>query len=604
MLTSKTWLLLAATFALAAPSHAQLDNRWVNYFEDPTALAAGPGSVSETTTEVDFAWGDLDHDGDEDVIAVRKEHFTSTGRRTNILLMNENGVLVDRSATLASASDVPGDTGFMTPTNDRDVVLADFDGDGWLDVITATTLGDGLSKALGPPRIHMNLGNDGSGNWLGLRYEESRIPQLLHYGTGNPENPRFCSVAAGDVTGNGLPDLYFGDYDSSGAGGTGQPANKDMNDRLLINDGNGFFTDQSQVRMTSTMLNSAFGNSVVIADFNGDGVQDILKDTSLNAPLFVAISYNDPTNPGMFNIFDDFHNFAPYHTSEGDLNNDGRIDLVISDDGFDRFRTNTGTDAFGRATWSSAQQFEFAAGGDDGFASNNLVADLDGDGWNDVLICDVDVDIGGYARRMHIYHNLTTTPGQVTLQLREEKQQVGSNGWHGVPGMNASDLKGTHDVAVLDIDMDGDQDMLIARQAGTFVWKNDEFTPASCGFSKYSVGASPANILDLRGTGQASLGTWARFTTNGVVAPGAFHLISLAKATIPFMGGMLLVDTTQKVLPITFLAAPGGLSTWNLPIPPSSAYAGLQVFVQTAATDLAQSGGMAFSNGLELLICP
>ncbi|MFT6040026.1 MAG: hypothetical protein ACI9C2_000181 [Gammaproteobacteria bacterium] len=595
---------LAAACVFAAPSSAQLNQQWVSFTKDNSRLAGGSGSVSNSNTEVDLCWGDLDNDGDVDVIAVRKEHFTSTGRRTNQLLMNENGVLVNRASTLANASDVPGDNGFLTPTNDRDAVLADFDGDGWLDVITATTLSDGLSKEIGHPRVYMNLGNDVSGNWLGIKYEASRIPQMVHYGTGNPENPRFCSVAAGDVTGNGLPDLYFGDYDSSGAGGSGQPSNKDMNDRLLINDGNGFFTDESQLRMTTQMLKSAFGNSVIIADFNGDGANDVLKDTSLNAPLFVAISYNNPSNEGFFNIFDDFHNFAPYHTSEGDLNNDGKLDVIITDDGADRFRTNTGNDAFGRVNWSSAQTFSFASGSDDGFGSNNLIVDLDGDGWNDALIADVDVDIGGYGRRLHIYHNRTTSVGDMTPTLREEKQQSGSGGWHGVVGMSRSDLGGTHDVAVFDIDKDGDMDMFISQLQGTFVWTNDEFDPIPCGYTSYGTGAAAANNLVMTGNGNPSLGNTASLTTTGILGSVGFNILSLNQANASLLGGIILVSPGTQIIPMAFLPVVGGSTTWTLPIPNDAALIGFSAYAQSASTDPSQPQGFALSNGVEIVVCP
>ena len=68
-----------------------------------------------------------------------------------------------------------------------------------------------------------------------------------------PLVPRFCSLAVGDVTGDGHPDLYFGDYDS------GSTQIFDFNNRLLINDGNAFFSDQSTQRMSDEMLLSAFG---------------------------------------------------------------------------------------------------------------------------------------------------------------------------------------------------------------------------------------------------------------------------------------------------------------------------------------------------------
>ena len=590
-----------ATLLLAAPAAtAQFNDQWVSYSNQTSGhLPGGDFSVSDINNEVDFAWGDLDKDGDDDLIAVRKQPFTSTGKRTNLLLMNEGGSLVDRTTLYASASDVPGDTGFNTATNDRDVVFEDFDGDGWLDVVTATTLSDGDPKHIGHPRIYMNLGNDGAGNWLGLRHEDARFPQLFHYASGNPQNPRFCSVDAGDVTGDGLPDLYFGDYDS----GSGSSSSNDLNDRLLINDGNGYYTDQSQLRMTSEMLQSAFGNSNAIHDFNLDGVADIMKDTSLGSPTRVSVSYNDPSNEGFLNIFQVVTNGAPYHTSLGDLNNDGRMDLIVSDDGADRFLTNTGNDPFGRVVWSSPQTYDFISGGDDGFASNNLAADLDGDGWLDALFCDVDVDIGGYDRRLHIYHNRTTVAGQMNLTMREERQQSSDAGWVGVQGLKTSDMRGTHDVAVFDLDLDGDNDLIIGRKDGTQVWINGSAT-TPCGNTKYGIGSSAANYMDLTGSGSGSVGTTATLTTTGAPGASVFQVLSVSKASLPLFGGVVLIDFTNQLLPMGIGASPGGTNVWNVPIPNNPALAGFEVNFQTAAVDAGQPGGFAMSNGLELIVCP
>ncbi|MFT5284569.1 MAG: hypothetical protein ACI8TQ_000726 [Planctomycetota bacterium] len=444
-------------------------------FNPPQINGSGNGGE-----ETDFAWGDLDKNGWDDLVVVRKQPFTSTGRRTNILLMNDLGTLT--GSNLATASDVPGDNGFATATNDRDVRMVDVDQDGWLDVVTATTLSDGLAKALSHPRVYMNLGEDGSGDWLGLRYEEARIPQIFTLdGSGNPLNPvapRFCSVASGDVTGDGYPELYFGDYDSSGAGGGGQPGGLDVNNRLFINDGNGFFSDSRQTRMNSTHLLSAFGAAAVIADMNGDGVNDIVKQTSLNPPQHIAISYNNPLNEGFFNIYDNVMDSQPYHVNTGDLNKDGKLDMVVTSDNQDRYRLNGGNDALGRVMWGTNHQFSFQSGGDDGFGSNTLIADLNMDGWPEAFTCDVDVDIGGFSRRMHIFHNLgvdgVNEGGFVTM-----REQIGG-GFAGVTGMTTTDTVGTHDVAVFDIDNDGVNDMVVSRNAGTFTWRNTSTTVTTC----------------------------------------------------------------------------------------------------------------------------
>ena len=126
-------------------------------------VAVGPAAgdwvelVDQTSVRMPVppnAWGDVDRDGDVDLIVARKEPFTTTGRRANVLLINEgtdeghpvDGVLIDRTIEFASSSDVVGDEGFLTPTNDRDIALVDVDGDGWLDIVTAPAQTDGAPR--------------------------------------------------------------------------------------------------------------------------------------------------------------------------------------------------------------------------------------------------------------------------------------------------------------------------------------------------------------------------------------------------------------------------------------------------------------------------
>ena len=528
---------------LGVPSDAglaQFGNEWVSFQNDTASRLAVDSALGATDTEEkDYAWADLDQDGWIDLVVVRKQPFTTTGRRENVLLMNEGGVLTDRTTQYATSSDIPGDLGFKTPTNDRDVVLTDVNNDGWLDVVTAPALGFGLAKEISHPRVYVNLGDDGSGNWLGLHYEDARIPQLFT-AAGVPEAPAFCGVSAGDVDNDGWSDLHFTDYDTGGGSGS-----KDLNDRLLINQDLGFYADESFLRMTDSMLGSSFGTSSRIVELNQLPGLDILKNESGSGEAI----YNDDGNVGVFNVFDPYQGGAPYHVSHGDLNNDGRIDAIWSDDGSDRYTYNMGTDVLGRVIWGANKTFQFLTGGDDGFGSDSLAVDIDGDSWQDVIVCDVDVDVGGCSRRVHIYHNPGGAVGS-EITLLEEAGGTSSTDWKGVKGLTNSDLTGGHDVAVFDLDNDGDNDMILGRCVGTFVWMNDT-VPTVCqtdlGFDgpglatlevcggDLSSGTSATLAIE-GGPPTATGGLAAGMTSNPTLVPilGATIVPWLPTVTVPF----------------------------------------------------------------------
>ena len=472
-------LAVFALFALATPASAA----WVNFIDE-----SGDRMVSDAalglgdTEEKDYAWGDVDQDGDVDLVVVRKEPFTSAGKRTNVLFLNQNGVLVDRTQTFATDSLTPGDQGFLTPTNDRDVILVDVNNDGWLDIVTAVTLSDGDPKHIGHPRIYMNKGLNTQGSWAGFRHENSRIPAMLSYSGVFGFNPRFCSVSAGDVTGDGFVDLFFGDYDSSGSTGLNQPPGADFNDRLLINDGTGYFRDVTFERFQGVVPGvnqrfevSAFGAANGFADFNDDGFTDIVKQTSLNSPLYVGIAYNKPTDEGFFDTYEIVNQQSPYFVSVGDLNQDHLPDLVITDDFADRFMLHQGVDVNQTASFASFT-FQFdGSPGDDMFGSQSLIVDLDDDGWNDVLISDVDVDIAGCNRRLHIYHNQGGIPGG-NVALREEREGSSCSGNPAsclVASIPANKLKGTFHTAVFDIDQDGALDLILGQCTGTRIFMGE-----------------------------------------------------------------------------------------------------------------------------------
>ena len=428
---------------------------WVEFVDQTdTRLIAHPSLGTADPDEKDYAWGDVDNDGDIDLVVVRKQSGSNSIGRRNVFFRNESGVLVDRTVEFTTDAD-DGGQGFLDLTPDRDVALVDVDQDGWLDIVTAPT-GDAtppLPKTISHPRVYINMGDDPSGNWLGFRYEEARTPEF-------PEAPHFTGVGFGDVDGlvgaNSVPDLYFTD------GGA-------LEDRLLLNDGTGHFHDGTQRRVPLSFVTGLFGAHAVVADLNHDGYNDILKSDAA-VPHNLRIAYNDPANPGFFPVetVEAIARGAAHFVTTGDLNNDGLLDVAGVDDGSDRYFLNVGNGPDGLADFHNDGNGSIFSN-TVGFGGNVVIADLDNDGFNDVLIADVDVGSPVCTNnRLKILHNLGGPP---VVTFEEDPANLPTT----VPG---GPLAGTHDIAVFDIDGDGWNDLVIGTCHGTTVWINQRPCPA------------------------------------------------------------------------------------------------------------------------------
>ena len=289
----------------------------------------------------DIGVADFDEDGDLDVI------FVSEDDRTNELYLNNGrGFYEDASDRLSVqgtsnavlVTDLNGDghadilignngqnaalmgdgTGhfsdatseFLPAIRDvtQDIELGDIDSDGDLDLV------------VGNEDTNRLLLNDGTGRFIDVT--EERLPARS-----TVEETREADF--GDVDGDGDLDIVFANINAF-------VPNADPQNRLLLNDGAGFFTDATAERLPR-LNNRSFDADFV--DVDADGDLDLITSDAKQGAVFsepVRIFENDGT--GYFT--DQTASILPAHVigkwfdaEAADFNNDGHIDLYFASQG-------------------------------------------------------------------------------------------------------------------------------------------------------------------------------------------------------------------------------------------------------------------------------
>lgn len=245
----------------------------------PSGMQASPYMIS----------GDFNGDGKPD-LAILTWDLLSTSYLT-ILLNNGDGSFTAKPTVVAISLSNDGGDGIAGT-----MATADFNGDGKLDL---AIVGDYVSTG----GVGILLGN-GDGTFT------SAGPNI-------DPNTGFALIATGDFNGDGIPDFVIPNYFEDG----GSPT-------IFLGKGDGTFTFKA-----ASFTLAYFPTSVVVGDFNGDGILD-LAFADLNG-VEIALGKGD----GTFNETPASPIQVPselYSLQIGDFNHDGKPDLAGLDDYFDQ----------------------------------------------------------------------------------------------------------------------------------------------------------------------------------------------------------------------------------------------------------------------------
>jgi Chitobiase/beta-hexosaminidase C-terminal domain/FG-GAP-like repeat/FG-GAP repeat len=296
-------------------------------FQPAHSFATGSGPMA-------LAAGDFNRDGLLDIAVAIGRDGTLDGSIA-VFLGNGNGTFhTSRLFPVGSAA--------------WTLVARDFNGDGAPDLAVGNTGSTTISVLLG----------DGTGAFPAA----PSIAVGLH-----PE-----SIAAGDFNGDGIADLVTADMGSSTVS-------------VLLGNHDGSFKPPVAFAAGSNPV------SVAVGDFNRDGRLDLAvanygADNYYSDTVASTVSILLGNGDGTFQLPQAFEaGSGPHAVAVGDFNRDGILDLVVADYGPQTLRGTTVSILIGRGDGTFAAPRAFAAGNG---PNSVAVGDLNGDGKQDLVVTD------------------------------------------------------------------------------------------------------------------------------------------------------------------------------------------------------------------------
>lgn len=240
--------------------------------------------------------GDVNGDGLEDIYA-----GAGSGQAAALYFQQKNGSFLLKPQSAFEAGKM---------SEDADAVIFDANGDGHNDIYVAT----GGYHNYQPDDLLLQdklYINDGKGN-----FKSADLPQM--------KVSKSC-VKAADIDGDGDLDLFVGGRNIPGQYPEIPPS------YLLINDGRGNFTDKI-VSVSPALQNAGMITDAAWVDLNGDKKPDLIIAGEW-MPVSVFINTNGKLENKTKDYFDREYSGWWNKIFAGDLNGDGKPDLVIGNTG-------------------------------------------------------------------------------------------------------------------------------------------------------------------------------------------------------------------------------------------------------------------------------
>lgn len=464
----------------------------------------------------DVVPGDVDGDGDSDVLIVRSGAPTNMVTAGPQLLINNDadnpglnnipdpdslgdGVFSDGSLVQLIDPTQTATTGNMSfKQQGQKAKFADFNHDGFQDIVIANGFPDDQSGR-GAPNVLLLNTREMPGHFTDVT--ESALPTVTEGDVKRGIYDNTLDVVVGDFDADGDVDIIFGnDVPDNPAS-----AETALGFRLLLNDGNGHFTDTPQGKYIPTFATNPKRHVKGMAVADIDGLGEPTEDKNHNGALDPGEDANhngvidwvdlpseteDLNGNGVLDPGEDV-GIGPSKTGANngkldyqDLNNDGIItarrqgiwdgslDVVVSfDNAVPAVLINDPTGQRpGHFTEESSLRLDNAKP----TANRGLdIGDINLDGYPDIVIAQF---IGGITTPVTVWLNQPKIEGgkvkwgyfkDVSYEVpypRAEAQYIDvSNNLTGVDDYN--DTGWAHDVKLLDMDGDGDLDMFVATAA-------------------------------------------------------------------------------------------------------------------------------------------